>query len=157
AAQPALDAVRAEAISAHVRFLAGDLLEGRDTGSRGEAIARQYVIAQLQALGVEAELQPVHLLRVEAEGKVFAGDTELRPEIVAGNGAPAALNLEGALAFVGHGLAEDLREMDLRGKIAAVLSGAPPALPSTERALASSNEAKLERLLAAGAIAEIVL
>ena len=79
------------------------------------------------------------------------------PGALAGNGAPPSVNLEGPLAFVGHGLPDDLRGVDLRGKIAAVLSGAPAGMPSTERALASSNEAKLERLLKAGAVAEIVL
>src|SRR5205085_8874446 len=46
---------------------------------------------------------------------------------------------------------------DVRGKIALVLSGADPSLPPIQRAIASSNEAKLQRLGAAGAIAEVVL
>jgi hypothetical protein len=41
--RPALDAVRPETISATVRFLSDDLLEGRGTGTRGHAIAEQYV------------------------------------------------------------------------------------------------------------------
>ena len=49
--EPGLRAIRAEALSAHVRFLADDLLEGRGTGSRGHAIAARYFAAQLQALG----------------------------------------------------------------------------------------------------------
>jgi hypothetical protein len=35
--------VRPETISATVRFLSDDLLEGRGTGTRGHAIAEQYV------------------------------------------------------------------------------------------------------------------
>ena len=50
--EPGLQAIRAEALSAHVRFLADDLLEGRGTGSRGHAMAARYFATQLQALGL---------------------------------------------------------------------------------------------------------
>src|SRR5439155_247876 len=63
--------------------------------------------------------------------------------------------IEGDLAFAGYGQPAEIR--DVRGKIAMVLAGAPPSLPSTQRALASANEDKLKRLRAAGAVAEIVL
>ena len=39
---------------AHVTFLADDLLEGRDTGSRGYDIAARYVATQFEALGLQA-------------------------------------------------------------------------------------------------------
>jgi len=152
-AQGALDAVRSEAISAHVRFLSDDLLEGRDTGSRGEAVAQRYVAAQLQAVGAEVSFQPVHLVRVRARGKV----DELKPVVVLGDGGAARRKLEGRLVFVKHGLAEDLRGTDVRGAIAAVLPGAPATLSPIERALASANDTKLERLRVAGAIAEVLL
>ena len=41
----ALREIRPEAIQAHVRFLAGDLLEGRGTGTRGYALAAKYIAA----------------------------------------------------------------------------------------------------------------
>ena len=50
-AEPGLRAIRAGALSAHVRFLADDLLEGRGTGTRGHATAARYFATQLQALG----------------------------------------------------------------------------------------------------------
>ncbi|TMB12137.1 MAG: hypothetical protein E6J66_07005 [Deltaproteobacteria bacterium] len=50
--RPAFDAVRPQAVSATVRFLSDDLLEGRGTGTRGHAIAEQYVATRMQALGV---------------------------------------------------------------------------------------------------------
>jgi hypothetical protein len=149
----ALDTVRPEAISAHVRFLSDDLLEGRDTGSRGEAVAQRYVAAQLQALGAQVTLQPVHLVRVRARGKLG----ELKPVVVLGDGGAATKKLEGRLVFVGFASLEDLHGVDVRGAMAAVLPGAPATLSSIERALASSNDAKLERLRAAGAIAEVLL
>ena len=42
-----------QAVRAHVTFLADDLLEGRDTGSRGYDIAANYVAAQFIA-GLQA-------------------------------------------------------------------------------------------------------
>ena len=41
------------ALRSHIRFLSSDLLEGRAAGSRGEAIAREYIVAQLERLGLE--------------------------------------------------------------------------------------------------------
>src|SRR6188768_443553 len=40
-------------IRADVEFLASDKLEGRDTGSRGHAIAADYVASQFRAIGLE--------------------------------------------------------------------------------------------------------
>src|SRR5712691_12281612 len=70
---PGLSAIRPEAIAAHVRFLADDLLEGRRTGERGHAIAERYVISQMQILGLRpagdagAFLQEVVLREVEID------------------------------------------------------------------------------------------
>lgn len=41
------------ALEAHARFLSHDLLEGRGTGSRGEALAALYLESRFQALGLE--------------------------------------------------------------------------------------------------------
>ena len=161
-AQPALDAVSPAAISAHVRFLSDDLLEGRYSGSRGHAIAERYVIAQLSALGLQPAgegggwLQQVALRQVATAGSSFEIDKlALADAIIAGDGGTAR-DIEGALQFAGYGLPGDIPS-DMRGKIAVVLSGAPESLPPTQRAIASSNGAKLERLQKAGAVAEIVL
>jgi len=161
-AQPALDAVSPAAISAHVRFLSDDLLEGRYSGSRGHAIAERYVIDQLATLGAQPAgdgggwLQQVALRQVSTAGSSLAIDGAVLDDvIIAGDGGPAR-DIEGPLVFAGYGLAGEI-PADLRGKIAVVLSGAPPSLPSSQRAIASSNAAKLERLQKAGARAEIVL
>lgn len=42
-----------QAVRAHVTFLADDLLEGRDTGSRGYDIAASYVASQFVAMGLK--------------------------------------------------------------------------------------------------------
>src|SRR5687768_15733097 len=43
----------ARRVRADVEFLASDNLEGRDTGSRGYAIAADYVASQFRAIGLE--------------------------------------------------------------------------------------------------------
>jgi hypothetical protein len=48
ASTPGQDVVRR--LQADVEFLASDNLEGRDTGSRGYAIAADYVAAQFRAI-----------------------------------------------------------------------------------------------------------
>ena len=57
-AQPApvkqsFDALRADAIRAHTKFLSSDLLEGRGPGTRGDELATSYIAAQFEALGLE--------------------------------------------------------------------------------------------------------
>lgn len=47
----AVASITAREIEAHVRFLADDLLEGRDSGHRGADIAALYLAARLRALG----------------------------------------------------------------------------------------------------------
>src|SRR5512140_3703095 len=51
-ARKAAATVTAAELRAHVRFLADDLLEGRGTGTRGDALAVRYIAAQLEALGM---------------------------------------------------------------------------------------------------------
>ena len=160
--QPALDAVRPQAISAHVRFLSDDLLEGRYSGARGHAIAERYVIAQLAALGVLPAgegggwLQQVPLRQARTDGSTLDADGAALDDVVIAGDGGASREIEGALQFAGYALESDPLP-DLRGKIALVLTGAPASLPSSERAIAGSNDAKLRRLGKAGAVAEIIL
>src|SRR5439155_11011002 len=93
--RPALDAVRPQAISATVRFLSDDLLEGRATGTHGHAIAEQYVAAQMQALGLRPAggseyLQRVPLCEARAEGSLSVDGAELKEVLVAGDCGPPA-------------------------------------------------------------------
>ncbi|HET7786992.1 MAG TPA: M28 family peptidase [Myxococcales bacterium] len=159
-ARPAFDAMKAQHVSAAVRFLSDDLLEGRGTGTRGHALAEKYVASQMQALGLrpageDGYFQRVRLCESRARGTLAVNGAAIPEIVVAGDCSERVRDLEGELAFVGYAQAGEVP--DLRGKIALVLSGAPAALPSTRRALASSNQDKLGRLRRAGAIAEVVL
>ena len=50
---PLPDAAAADRVRADVEFLASDLLEGRDTGSRGYDVAAAYVASRFRAIGLK--------------------------------------------------------------------------------------------------------
>ncbi len=142
------DRIEGERIRAHVRFLSGDLLEGRAPGTRGGALTERYIAAQLAAAGVQpggdegSYFQRVPLKRVEAlptpklsfsrggEGaelewlEEFTGHSHLqRPKV----------SLDAELVFVGHGIRapefkwDDYAGADVRGKIVVLFTNEPPS------------------------------
>src|SRR5665213_1234362 len=60
--------ISANSLRGHVSFLASDLLEGRDTPSRGLDIAAEYIVSEFRRMGLEpatgdSYLQPNPLLK----------------------------------------------------------------------------------------------
>jgi hypothetical protein len=51
--QPALDHISAASLRGHLSFIASDLLEGRNTPSRGLDLAAEYIAAQFRRAGLE--------------------------------------------------------------------------------------------------------
>ncbi len=143
-------AITADAIRAHVRFLASDLLEGRGPGTRGDALAESYIASQLEAMGLrpagtQGFLQPFEMVRVDghAETVRFARGSEslvLRsPDeviAVAGDDAPRTALDRAELVFVGYGIRapeyawDDFKGQDLRGKVLLVLNNDPEDDPA---------------------------
>ncbi len=141
----------AKRISSHVAFLADDRLEGRDTGSVGNAIAADYVASELAALGLTPGgvdggwYQPVWFRRaVQAApptvsysvgGRsirlVGGTDAGVRPSL-----ADRQRTIDAPLIFVGYGISDahagidDYAGLDARGKIVVALGGAPSGPPS---------------------------
>src|SRR5947199_8040398 len=83
-----LDRISAQSLQGHVWFLASDLLEGRDTPSRGLDIAAEYISAQfrragLKAVGDDGYFQTAHYVASQqpldgAELTARSADTNLR-------------------------------------------------------------------------------
>ncbi|MGI8932218.1 MAG: M28 family peptidase, partial [Sphingomicrobium sp.] len=141
----------AQRVRADVEFLASDGLEGRDTGTRGHAIAADYVAAQFRAIGLEPAgekgcwFQQVPLRRASFDkppgltltigGRpvplVQGTDAALRPSATL-----KTLRQQAGFVFVGYGLKDarfgfdDYRGLDVRGKIVVALAGTPDGLPS---------------------------
>jgi len=170
AAQPAPE-FSPDAFRAHVAFLADDLLEGRDTGSRGYDIAARYVAAQFAALGLRpgadgSWYQPVEFVRyavtgtptLSVGGHVFSHGREM---IMRASPEAAALDFSAPLLFAGYGLDmpshgfDDYRGLDARGHVVVVLDGTPQGTPSD---VAAHLNAEKSRMAAArGAIGMIVV
>jgi hypothetical protein len=171
-AAPGLSAIRPEAIAAHVRFLADDLLEGRRSGERGHSIAERYVAAQFEALGLRPAgdrrgwLQAVRLREVRADpagsSLSIAGSPALRPFEDYLPGADATrteVEIEAPLVFVGYGVRapelgyDDTAGVDLAGKIVVWLQGAPGApFPPLAKAVYTDNGVKWGPLAQRGAV-----
>lgn len=163
--------VEPRAIESHVRFLADDLLEGRDTGSRGHEIAALYVANRMLAAGLEPAgedgwLQPVPLRSARltsATMSVHSGDgswrdLEPREEFVAfANPEFPHAEAEGRLVFAGFGITapelgwDDYAGIDVRGKIAVIFRNAPDRFSSSYRAHYASTREKRRNAAAHGA------
>jgi hypothetical protein len=141
----------------HVQFLADDKLEGRNTGSEGHRQAAAYVAAEFERLGLKAAgtqgyLQPVLFttrqideanskLEIVREGKAVA--VELGKQAYFGLRTDPAPVVRASMVFVGYGLRvpeqnhDDLKGLNLKGKIAVMLAGAPKAWPGRWRRMCS--------------------
>ncbi len=173
AAPPATQHFDGQTWWSHVKVLADDNMEGRETGSAGLRKAQAYIVEQLtkaglQPAGVKGFYQPVKFVQREIdETKSSASlihDGKAEP-LVLGEDAffstradLASEEIAAPLVFVGYGLRipeksfDDLAGLDLHGKIVVYLAGSPAEVPG---ALASHYQTPIERwkaLKAAGAI-----
>src|ERR1700730_3875147 len=148
---------------AHVKFLADDRLEGRETGSEGLRKAESYVVDQftkagLQPAGANGFYQPVKFIArqiVEKDSSAALISSGKAQPLILGDDAffntRADLSSEevtAPLVFVGYGLQipeknyDDLSGLDLHGKIVVYLAGSPSEIPA---ALASHYQTIGER------------
>ena len=142
--------ITADAIRAHVRFLASDLLEGRGPGTRGDALAQAYIASELEALGLrpagtEGSSSPStsSASTVTSTSLQFSRGRDsvvLRhPDefiAVAGDQAAHTALDRAELVFVGYGIAapeyswNDFKGQDLRGKMLLILNSDPEDDPA---------------------------
>jgi hypothetical protein len=170
--QPALAAIRPQAIRAHMRFLADDLLEGRRTATRGYDLAAKYVAAHFEALGLEpagtggSYFQPVPLVEmttVEPECSLTLLREGRKIPLSYGEdfftgAVPGETSVTAPVVFVGFGVTapelgyDDYAGIDVKGKIVVRVSGAPPALSPDQRAYYSDLDVKNSNAAARGAV-----
>ncbi len=151
AALAAIDTVEMRA--AHIAELASDAYEGRGTGTAGEQMTVDYVIARMQEAGLVGGMpdgsftQPVPLRSVRttrAKDLRFVPDSgdpialTYGPDLIGTpDGALAELDLSGAeMVFVGYGITnpgydwDDYADVDVRGKVLVSFVNDPPATAS---------------------------
>ncbi|HET9863397.1 MAG TPA: M28 family metallopeptidase [Steroidobacteraceae bacterium] len=153
-----------ERFRAHVEFLADDLLEGRDTGSRGYEIAARYVATQMEAYGLQPGgedgtwFQRVTFqktIRGKDAGAITisgpAGEQRFAHAdnvLIGLQPREPNLDLSAPLVFVGYGIEDarfglnDYRGLDVKGCIVVQLRGFPKGLPSEEGAHLNASKGK---------------
>ena len=155
-----------------VKEISDDKYEGRDTGSQGEHQAQEFIVGKLKALGVEPAgsngyFQSVKLRTVEIDEShcqlSLVQDGHAQP-LTLGEQAyfstryPLAPTVDAQLVFVGYGLNipeknyNDFSGLDLKNKVAVILTGSPADVPSALSAHYQSRAERWKALKAAGAI-----
>ncbi|MEM6802365.1 MAG: M28 family peptidase [Bacteroidota bacterium] len=129
--------ITADDLRAHIGFLADDLLEGRETGTRGQRLAAAYIQAHFKRIGLApgnpdgTYFQYYYLNRSEIQdarisfgGKSYAYTKDF---FNYRRGFPDSLS--GELVFAGYGISDkdydNLEGLDVEGKIVVVLGGSP--------------------------------
>ncbi|HMH29474.1 MAG TPA: M28 family metallopeptidase [Steroidobacteraceae bacterium] len=155
-----------------VKEISDDKYEGRDTGSKGEHQAQEFIVGRLKALGVQPAgskgyFQSVKLRTVEIDephctlALVRDGQAQaitLGEQAYFSTRYPLAPKVDAPLVFVGYGLNipeknyNDFAGLDLKNKVAVILTGSPADVPSALSAHYQSRAERWKALKAAGAI-----
>ncbi|MGA2962740.1 MAG: M28 family peptidase [Candidatus Korobacteraceae bacterium] len=157
----AVQAVNAGHIRADVKFLAGDLLEGRGTGTRGGQLAAEYIAAQFAIAGLQPAgdngtyFQQLPLVGITTQPQTTfqvispAGEARalrmMDDYVAIDESRQQQSDLDSELVFVGYGITapefgwNDYANVDVRGKILLMLvneplSELPPTLVSSSAA-----------------------
>lgn len=161
----------------HVKTLADDSMEGRQTGSEGYRKAAAYVVSEFEKIGLKPagtkgfaqavafqqrrileDKSQLTLVRDGKEDVLRFGDdvtVNLRAELVP--------SVEAPLVFAGYGLSapeaghDDLNGLDLKGKIAVYIAGTPASITGALAAHYQQAGVRWQALKAAGAIGSIAI
>jgi len=161
----------------HVKYLASDDLEGRDTGSPGLQKAEAYVVEHLrkngiQPAGTKSYYQPIKfvsrqldesrsslaLVRDGKEEKLTFGD-----DAILSTRIDAAPKVDAGLVFAGYGLRipekniDDFSGLDCKGKILVVFSGSPSELSAALSAHYQSTAMRAKTMQDVGAIGYLTI
>lgn len=124
-------------LEAHLTFLADDLLEGRETGLRGQHLAALYLATQFQKMGLEPGNKGSYYLdyqlmksEVKAiEMRMGKKDYQYKKDFFTFGGHGVPESLKGEVVFAGYGISKEgydnLAEMDVTDKIVVLMAGSP--------------------------------
>jgi hypothetical protein len=167
------------AIQAHVEFLADDLLEGREAGTRGYDLAARYVASQFARNGLRPGgdagtfLQRVQLRSTqlvpntstfelwgpgEVERYAFGEEYVVLPSRHA-----ASTDATADIVYAGHGIVaphlgvDDYAGLDVKGKFVVVLAGTPSFIAGDQASHFANPRLKQELAAERGAAGVITL
>ncbi len=172
------DAVKI-ALASHIEFLSDDLLKGRDTGSKEYEIAARYVVSYFKQLGLtpagenNSWYQNIPFTRSSLDSgsaeMILHTNTVERsfnyPEqfMIGASAVAESEEVRGQVVFAGYGIVSnelkhnDYFDLDVKGKIVAILAGRPAAFPSEIGAHVSNSDEKKRYATEHGAIGIITL
>jgi Zn-dependent M28 family amino/carboxypeptidase len=156
-----------------MQFLSDDLMEGRETGTRGYMLAANYIRSQFETLGLkpggtdgsyfqQVPLRRSQLIREQSSLVVNQNGKKIKLAwdkdfAMRGNALYEKTTVNAPVVFVGYGVSapqfkhDDYAGVDVKGKIVMVLYGAPSSFPSSERAHFSPTDQKEKMAAAHGA------
>lgn len=167
--------INPNAIKATMTFLADDLVEGRQPGTRGFSIASKFVETQMMRIGLKPAMpdggyiQPVPLKKGIVSEKLTAmtlGEETLTygQEFIASPYMPQSeSSVSAPLVFVGYGISapemqyDDYKGIDVKGKIVVFFNAAPESFPSNQRAYFTTNPVKYNEAIKRGAVGVIAV
>lgn len=161
----------------HVKVLADDNMEGRQTGSAGLRRAEAYAVDQLKSLGLEPKgtdgfYQPIKFVSrqiVEQDSRIaLVRDGSVQPVSMSDAFFSTRVDLshdevKAPLVFAGYGLSipenhyNDLEGLDLKGKVIVYIAGSPADVPSALSAHYQTAGERWKALRAAGVIGVVAI
>jgi Zn-dependent M28 family amino/carboxypeptidase len=157
----------------HVKVIADDNMEGRETGSAGLRKAEAYVVEQMIKAGVQPAGSDGFYQRVSFVARQIVEKDSSAALMMNGKDEPLALGddvyfntrvdvsseeVKAPLVFVGYGLKipernyDDLAGQDLKGKVVVLFYGSPADVPSALSAHYQSMGQRWKSLREAGAL-----
>ncbi|MBF9252737.1 M28 family peptidase [Pontibacter sp. 172403-2] len=165
-------------IEAHIRYLADDKLLGRKPGTAGYQTAVDYVVSQLQQLGVQpAGENNTYLQDVKLRKAVTGASATMQIKDSLGSSANLSYGqdyviypnpqqpevaVQAPLVFAGYGISapelgyDDYAGINTNGKIVVILRGAPAKFESTVAAYSMDLRTILKNAAAHGAVGVII-
>jgi len=162
----------------HVKVIADDSMEGRETGSLGLRKAEAYVVEQLKSAGLEPAgtdgyYQNVRFVQRQIDEKnsyAFLSANGQANPIALGDDAYFSTRVEGTddevnatLVFAGNGLqvpennVDELAGLNLKGKVVVYLSGSPSTVPGSLAAHYGGLGQRWKDYVTAGAVGIIMI
>ncbi len=130
--QSVLDRISADDLKGNLSFLASDLLEGRDTPSKGLDIAGEFIAAQFRRAGLEPQFQNAEFEQITPDMTGFTltvNGTPVTEKVTIQ--AAAAVDIQEAPAY----MIENAKPPSLEGKVAVI------AIPDFTQQAAQENYA----------------
>jgi hypothetical protein len=170
--------IRAQNIRAHLEFLADDLLEGREAGTRGYDIAAKYVASEFEQMGLQpagtkgyfhpvplrkSMLVPKSVMLKVTGGKSVVTFTDADHVAARPSPAEADQTVEAECVFAGYGIVspehgrDDYAGLDVSGKFVVLLGGPPPGFPSEVAGHLGSTDEQRARAAERGALGVLII